>query len=189
MGGGILPVTIINNKVHLLFGKENKFEESAPGFADFGGGSEKGETYYKTAIREGSEELTGFLGDEKQISKLLHKYGYKTFDLKTPNNSIYRVFLFPIEYDPNLTKYYNNNQRFIQRKLDDSVIKNTRIFEKSEMKWVGLDSLAKTKKQFRFFYTELLDQFIENKEEINKFIKKALKSALKKNHNKTMKNR
>ncbi len=185
MGAGILPATLINNKVYLLFGKENKFEVSAPGFADFGGGTEKGETYFKTAVREGSEELTGFLGDEKQISRLLHKHGYKTFDIKTKGHSKYKTFIFPIEYDEGLTKYYNNNQKFLQYKLDDSIIKNTRIFEKAEIKWFALDELCKSKKEFRYFYTELLDKFIENKEDINKFIKKALKNK----YHKTRKNR
>jgi hypothetical protein len=35
---GILPATIRNGKLWFLFGKENKYEKSAPGFSDFGGG-------------------------------------------------------------------------------------------------------------------------------------------------------
>ena len=53
------------------------------------------------------------------------------------------------------------------------------------MKWFCIDDLERSKKQFRYFYTEMLDQFIDNKEEINKFIKKAFK----KKGNKTRKNR
>ena len=184
MGAGILPMTIIGNKIYLLFGKENKFETSAPGFADFGGGSEKNETYLGTALREGSEELTGFLGDEKQLSKLIKKYGYKTLELKQ-STSIYKSFLFPIEYDPKLTIYYNNNQKFLQEKLDDEVIKNTRIFEKSEIKWFCIDELQKfkIKSQFRYFYKDMLDIILENKSEIINHVKKSLN----KKRNKTLK--
>jgi hypothetical protein len=184
MGAGILPMTLIGNKVYFLFGKENKFETSAPGFADFGGGSEKNETYLNTALREGSEELTGFLGDERQLAKLLKKYGYKTLELKQ-SESIYKSFAFPIEYDSQLTFYYNNNQRFIQQKLDDEVIKNTRIFEKSEIKWFCIDDLKKVKinVQFRYFYKEMLDIILENKSELINHVKKSLS----KKRNKTFK--
>ena len=37
MGAGILPTTIHNGKLYFLFGKEGKYEDSAPGFSDFGG--------------------------------------------------------------------------------------------------------------------------------------------------------
>ena len=123
-------MTLIDNKIYLLFGKENKFESSAPGFADFGGGSEYGETYYDTALREGSEELTGFLGDKKQLDKQIKKYGYKTLELKQESSS-YKSFLFPLIYNPQLTLYYNNNQKFLQQNLDSEVIRNTKIFEKN----------------------------------------------------------
>ena len=68
-GSSILPVAIHKGKLYFLFGKENSLEDSAPGFSDFGGGIESGETAYQTAIREGSEELTGFLGTPFQIRK------------------------------------------------------------------------------------------------------------------------
>ena len=45
MGAGILPTTIHDNKLFFLFGKENRFEDSAPGFSDFGGGTDDNETY------------------------------------------------------------------------------------------------------------------------------------------------
>ena len=66
MGAGILPTTIHNNKLFFLFGKENKYEDSAPGFSDFGGGTDNNETYFETAIREAGEELTGFLGNDNE---------------------------------------------------------------------------------------------------------------------------
>ncbi len=75
VASAILPVAMYKNKLHFLFGKENPNEESAPGWSDFGGRIEKGETPYQAALREGSEELSGFLGNEKQLKSLIRKNG------------------------------------------------------------------------------------------------------------------
>ena len=61
VGSSILPVAIHDNTLYFLFGKENPFEDSAKGFSDFGGGMERNESRLDTALREGSEELSGFL--------------------------------------------------------------------------------------------------------------------------------
>ena len=46
----------------------------------------KGETPFVAAMREGSEELTGFLGDEKQIKALVKKGGiYKMIKIIAEN--------------------------------------------------------------------------------------------------------
>ena len=83
MGAGILPTTIYNNKIYFLFGKENKYEDSAEGFSDFGGGTDNTESYLSTAIREGGEELTGFLGSSSDIKKILKKHGTYNIDYKS----------------------------------------------------------------------------------------------------------
>ena len=72
MGGGILPVAIKNNKVYFLFGKENELDDT-PGWADFGGGKEEGESYLDTALREGSEEINGFLGSAEKLRSVVKK--------------------------------------------------------------------------------------------------------------------
>ncbi len=123
MGAGILPTTIYKNKLYFLFGKENKYEDTAPGFSDFGGGTDNKETYMETAIREGGEELTGFLGSDEELKKMLERNGTYNIDNKTPHGSIYRIHIFPMTYDPLLPFYYNNNQRFLQKLLEPVVIK------------------------------------------------------------------
>ena len=76
MGAGILPITICSDgKIYFLFGKENKYEDSASGWSDFGGGTDNKETFFQTACREGSEELTGFLGSSNDIAAMLKKNG------------------------------------------------------------------------------------------------------------------
>ena len=168
MGAGILPTTIRNGKLWFLFGKENQFEKSAPGFSDFGGGSENDETPLETAAREGGEELTGFLGSGQHIKQMLTKSG--TYTIDSPANK-YRTHFFPMKYDPYLERYYNNNQMFIQKHLDPAIIKSSRIFEKAEIRWICIDDLPKMRPQFRHFYVNVVNQILEQKDEIAAFIK------------------
>jgi hypothetical protein len=196
MGAGILPTTIHNGKLYFLFGKENKFEDSAPGFSDFGGGTDYSETYLETAVREGAEELTGFLGNPKDIKKLLKKNGTYNIDYNTNGHKLYRMHIFPMNYDPMLAFYYNNNQRFLQQKLDPEIIKSTKIFEKAEIRWICADDIIKMRSQFRSYFQNIVDMIYEQKNDIEHFVMKGLKQHknkslhMKKNykkHNKTKK--
>jgi 8-oxo-dGTP pyrophosphatase MutT (NUDIX family) len=181
MGAGILPTTIHNGKLYFLFGKENKYCDS-PGWSDFGGGQDDNETFYQTALRESTEELTGFLGNQHDIQKLLSRGTYII------DNQKYRMFLFHLDYDPKLPYYYNNNQRFLQKKLDPSIIKKTKIFEKSEIRWICIDELSKMRNKFRSFFRFSVDKLLQDKDEIYNFIKKRLyKKSY--NHSKTRKNK
>ena len=189
MGAGILPATILNGKLHFLFGKENKYEDSAPGFSDFGGGTDNNETFLQTAIREGGEELTGFLGSGPNVKKLLTRYGTYNIDYKSNPNDTYRLHVFPMEYNPFLELYYNNNQKFIQSHLDASVIKQTKIFEKEEIRWICADDLDKMKPEFRFYFVNIVDMLVKQRKDIEKFVIRNLKKSTKKKtlRNKTMK--
>ena len=175
MGAGILPTTIHNNKLYFLFGKENQYEDSAHGFSDFGGGTDNTESFFETAIREAGEELTGFLGDDNDIRKLLKKYGTYNIDYKSNGHKTYRMHIFPFEYDPMLPFYYNNNQRFLQKRLDPNIIKNSKIFEKEEIRWVCVDDIIKMKPEFRSYFQDIIDKVNDQKNEIQKFISKNLK--------------
>lgn len=177
MGAGILPTTIHDNKLYFLFGKENKYEVSAPGYSDFGGGTDNNETYLQTAIREGGEELTGFLGSDNTLKKMLTKHGTYNIDYKyDDSNKIYRTHIFPLKYDPYLELYYNNNQKFLQNHLNPDIIKQTKIFEKSEIRWIPIDELMKRRNEFRHYFVNILDMILENQSEIGKFIKKGLRT-------------
>ena len=198
MGASILPVTIHNNKIYLLFGKERSTDTN-PGWSDFGGGSEDGENLFTTAIRESSEELIGFLGNEKDIRKLLNRYGTYIVDTCFVDHRMYRVHIFPMEYDDMLVKYYNNNHRFLQKKLDPDIIKTTPIFEKTEIKWFCLDDLKKQKPIFRKFYQKVIENILNKQNDIQEFITKKLSKKKKnktrnirrhrKNKTKTIKNK
>jgi hypothetical protein len=181
MGAGILPATIVKGELTFLFGKENQYEDSAHGFSDFGGGTDNQETYLETAIREGGEELTGFLGTDKELEKLLKKHGTYNIDHHSNSHSTYRMHIFPIEYDPMLPFYYNNNQKFIQKRLDPHIIQESKIFEKAEIRWVPMHDLQKMRGHFRPYFRNIVDQICSQQKEINKFIRTGLKKSTKKN--------
>lgn len=180
MGAGILPTTIHNNKLYFLFGKEGKFEDNAPGFSDFGGGTDNDESFLETAIREGGEELTGFLGDDNDVKQMLQKHGVYTLEHESSGHKTYRTHIFPFVYDEYLPHYYNNNQRFLQKNLPDNVFKTTRIFEKAEIRWICIDDMKKMLPQFRFWYKNIINQILLQKDEIKQFIKKGLNKSNKK---------
>jgi 8-oxo-dGTP pyrophosphatase MutT (NUDIX family) len=173
MGASILPVTVHNGKVLLLFGKERNID-SNPGWSDFGGGTDKGETFMETAIREGGEEMTGFLGSSADIRKLLNKYGAIHVEYQSKGYSTYCCHIFPMTYDEQLPFYYNNNQSFLQKRLDPAVIRDTKIFEKTQIQWFDIDDLAKRRHEFRDFYRNIIDLILDKKAEIIAFTKKSL---------------
>lgn len=176
MGASILPACIHNNRLYFLFGKENKYNDT-PGFSDFGGGRENNELPITTAAREGSEETTGFLGSGKDIMKMMKKRGVYKIDYKITPKNCYRVHIFPYKYDPMLPFYYNNNQKFIQDHIPN-VVKNTKIFEKSELRWISADELPKMKSQFRNFYRGFVPILYDNRHNIKRFISKSEKKII-----------
>ena len=192
MGAGILPAAIHNNKLYLLFGKENKYEDSAPGYSDFGGGTDNTETFLKTAVREAEEELTGFLGNKEVITNLLKKGTYN-IDLLSEKYSTYRCHIVKYNYDPMLPFYYNNNNRFLQKKIPN-IIKRSKIFEKQHIKWVCVEDLPKLRNTFRHFFRDVIDEIYSKRVAIKSFVKnqKFNKKKTKKNRlnkNKTKKNK
>ena len=189
MGASILPISIYKNKIYFLFGKERETDEN-PGWSDFGGGTDNNETFLQTAIREGSEELTGFLGSPQDIKRMLSKYGTYNIDYKSNGHSTYRAHIFPIPYDDKLGFYYNNNQRFLQDKLDPKIINDTKIFEKTQIKWFTFEEMKQKKSKFRSFYQNIVTLILQNKNGIQKFVRTKLSKTQKKktNNNKTRKN-
>jgi hypothetical protein len=171
MGASILPITVHNGKILFLFGKERNIDEN-PGWSDFGGGTDNNETFIETASREGAEEITGFLGEKNDIKKMLRKYGTFNIDYEDPlgKYGTYRCHICPIDYDEYLTKYYNNNQKFLQKHLSKKIIRDMKIFEKTEIKWFSFDEMQKNKNHFRKFYQKIVNLILKNKKNIIKFI-------------------
>ena len=174
-GSSVLPVTIHKGKIYFLFGKENPMEDSAKGFSDFGGGVEKGENIFETAMREGGEELTGFLGDGHTLKKHIKKHGgiYKLVF------NDYHVHLFFLSYDENLIKYYNQNHRFLWNRMDKKLLNETKLFEKIEIDWFSYNDLKKRRKEFRNFYQAFLDVLQKEKRKIRRFLNKCHRKTYK----------
>jgi len=188
MGASILPVTIYKGKLYFLFGKERP-DDANPGWSDFGGGTDDKESYMQTAIREGGEELTGFLGSDADVKHLLTKYGTFEIDYKSDGYSIYRVHIFPMKYDPMLSHYYNNNQRFLQKRLDPKIIRESKIFEKQQIRWFSVNDIMKMKqrKEFRSFYQNVVELILAKKAEIDQFARKSLIGKTLSSHKKSYK--
>jgi hypothetical protein len=172
----ILPVAIHNNKLYFLFGKENALEDSAKGFSDFGGGVDSGESAIQTATREGSEELTGFLGTKEMLRKRLKQTGtYKIVyefppEKKDEKPNTYTVFVFPFDYDESIVEYFNNNHAFLWDRMDKKLLSSTKLFEKIKIEWFCEDDLKKRGAEYRSFYRDIVDLIIEHKPNIRKFI-------------------
>jgi len=171
MGGGALPVAYNkkNNKVYLLFGKENEYlNKDSPGWSDFGGGEKPGESALDTALREGCEELNGFFGCEGAIKRLV-----KDNLVTSLNHERYTTFLFEIDYDENLTVYFNNNYKFLKSHVNNLVRHSTNgLFEKSDIKWMTFDDLRKERGAFRSYYRNVVDVILENEGEITAKLQK-----------------
>ena len=194
MGAGILPTCIHENKLYFLFGKENKYEPNAPGFSDFGGGTDNTESFFNTAVREAGEEFTGFLGDAQDIRFLMsgdssrrrgksktaaaaataataattYNIDYVPTDKKY---STYRTHIFPFAYNEWLPFYYNNNQRFLQKSLDPAIFRRTKIFEKERIEWICVDDLLRRRGEFRFYYLNVIDSILAQRKQIEQFIR------------------
>lgn len=173
MGSGVLPTTIHNNTLYFLFGKENKFADT-PGWSDFGGGTEQGESFLETASREASEESTGFLGSKQEIKKQLLKRAYYIDIPNTKTKNTYRLYLLPMRYSGELPHYYNNNQRFLQTHLDETIIEKSKIFEKAEIQWMPFTQLLQKKTIFRNYFQNTVEILLNQENQIKQFIQKAL---------------
>jgi 8-oxo-dGTP pyrophosphatase MutT (NUDIX family) len=161
MGGGLLPVAIKNNKPYFLFGLENELDDT-PGWADFGGGHEVGETTLDTAIREGGEEINGFLGIGDKLRKRVKKNKIATVAFKT-----YSTYMFMIDYDDNLPVYYKNNYEFFSQYLPHvKHKKDNGLLEKAKIRWFSFEDLKREKKEFRSFYQNIVDLIIHQEESI-----------------------
>jgi 8-oxo-dGTP pyrophosphatase MutT (NUDIX family) len=160
-GGGILPVAIKNDQIYFLFGKENELDDT-PGWADFGGGADEGESHLDTALREGSEEINGILGSVEQLRNQVKKNKISTIKFKT-----YTTYIYMMEYDSKLPFYYKNNYEFFSRYLPHvKHKKDNGLLEKSKIRWFTFDELKAEKKNFRSFYQNIVDLILKQEKGI-----------------------
>ena len=167
VGSSILPACFYKGELYFLFGKENSLADT-PGWSDFGGGVDPGESVYQTAMREGGEELTGFLGNGKQIGSFIKKNG-GVYKMKYET---YHVHLFHLPYNEDLVKHYNDNHQFLWERMNKQFLTNTKLFEKIEIKWFSLREMKKNRNKFRNFYRNVVDVILSEESNIRKFLAK-----------------
>lgn len=166
MGGGLLPVAIKNNKPYFLFGLENELDDT-PGWADFGGGHEAGETTLDTAIREGGEEINGFLGTGDRLRTRVKQNKVATVAYKT-----YSTYIFKMDYDEKLPVYYKNNYEFFSRYLPHvKHKKDNGLLEKAKIRWFSFEDLKREKTSFRSFYQNIVELILKQEKMITDKIK------------------
>ena len=185
IGGGIIFTSIKNNEIYYLLGRENKYCINGAGkYCDFGGGND-GENIIDNVSREASEEMIGYFGNKNDIKKMFEKYGYYFIDSETTkyNNKIYRIYFLPINYDENIIKYFNNNQKILQEYLPNQLLKKSKIFEKDKIEWFSNNDLKKRKNDLRKFFKITSKTIIKNQSKIKKFI-----TTNYKNNNNSLKN-
>ena len=170
MGAGILPISEHNGKLYFLFGKESFHHSGQLGWADFGGGKESSDkTIFDTAIREGGEELNGFLG----YGRILHNRVKKNL-VHVEKTTRYTVFLFSMEYNKDLPLFYNNHFRFFSRQLPDVVKNHNGLLEKSHIKWFSFNDMRREKRNFRPFFQVIIDRILSKEKVINQLFRNGI---------------
>jgi len=164
MGAGILPVALYRGTLFLLLGQERHNNL----WSDFGGGSHKGEKPFKTAIREGTEELNGFLGTEEELEEEVN------------NNMVlsicfdkYITYLFSTKYNKDLPKYFSNNNKFIEKEVSNIInIKHNGLYEKKLIGWFPVNKFKNTQNKsiLRPHYQEHIMSVVKNEQFIIKQI-------------------
>lgn len=176
MGGGLLPVAIKNNKPYFLFGLENELDDT-PGWADFGGGHEAGETTLDTAIREGGEEINGFLGTGDRLRTRVKQNKVATVAYKT-----YSTYIFKMDYDEKLQVYYKNNYEFFSRYLPHvKHKKDNGLLEKAKIRWFSFEDLKREKSSFRSFYQNIVELILKQEKMITDKMRQSKKTKIRKN--------
>lgn len=173
--GSILPVAFHKGKLYFLFGKENPMEDSSRGFSDFGGGKEAGESFFDAALREGSEELTGFFGNAGQLKARIRKNGgCFTMPYHFENGNEYRVHIIRTDYDEALVEHFNNNHRFLwgHKAINNKILNGSKLFEKIEIQWVCETQLRAFMPKMRAFYRDIANLLIVNLPKIKAFARK-----------------
>jgi hypothetical protein len=73
-----------------------------------------------------------------------------------------------------LPYYYNNNQSFLQKRLDKKIIRDTKIFEKTQIKWFTFEDIQKEHNEFRSFYKNIIHLILGHRSAIEGFVNKTL---------------
>lgn len=156
MGAGILPVALYRGTLYLLLGQERHNSL----WSDFGGSSHKRETPFKTAIREGTEELNGFLGTEEEMEEEI-----KNNMVLSINYDRYTTYIYRCRYNKDLPKYFTNNNKFIEKQGPEIVDNKTNgLYEKKTIGWFPISKFKSNRSMsmIRLHYQEHIKSSVKN---------------------------
>jgi hypothetical protein len=133
---GILPYSIINNKIFFLLGQDN-WRYS---WSDFGGKCEKTDNYnvFKTASREFYEETCGVIMSQDQIYNALISETWYKIDSKTIKGNPYIMFLYKLPYNTFYIKDFKKKFKEIASNVNSA---NKKFLEKINLEWISCDEL------------------------------------------------
>ena len=162
MGAGILPVTIFKGSILFLLGiEQNNY------WCDFGGSSHNDESIFDTAIREGYEELDGFLGNKNKLENLVTNNLVSQY--YTNRYTTYMFYVKP-QVLCSIPYFFNNHRSFLE---DEKILsyKKEGLFEKKELKLFNKKDLLVYYQDIRPFYRDIASQLLEiEKNQIEKII-------------------
>jgi len=160
MGAGILPVALYKGTVYVLLGQE-RYNNNL--WVDFGGSSYKNERNnpFKTAIREGSEELNGLYGTEEILNENVQNNLLLTI---TSKNDRYTTYIFETIYNDYLPIHFQLQNQFFEKHLNYEIRDpDNGLFEKINIKWFSIRDLdnPETKKIIRPYYNVILETIVK----------------------------
>ena len=158
MGAGILPIAFNGISVLFLLGQEKTGQ-----WSDFGGSAnDRYETKFKTAIREGYEELSGLLGNEYEIAMQI-KNNY----IGQINDDRYTTFAFKTNYDTTLPIHFKRNYNFVKKTTPYLIdLKHNGLYEKKNINWFTSEEIYNL--ELRPFYKKIIFKILQNEKKIEK---------------------
>ena len=145
MGAGILPVAFNRGRAYFLFARERAGRGRESGlWSDFGGGSEKGESFLQTAVREAHEESMGLMGSLADIEDLIN-----TSCIGQLTSGAYRTYVVEVEYDDNIPEIFKQTFDNAPKHLIEP---DNGLYEKDRAQWVRSDRVGQFQGQFRKWY-------------------------------------
>jgi len=155
-GAGILPFARHNGSIYLFLGRENKEggSSAAGKWSDFGGSKEGNESEFDTALREGSEELSGIFGDMDKLASLVKK---TNIIIKTKT---FYTYLMEVNYDPTKPDQLKTIYKDALDNTPELVYTHNGLYEKDRGIWLDIEKAEEFRPELRRWYNYMMTKII-----------------------------
>lgn len=144
-GSAIYPITIFNNEVLFLLGREDSYESSYSEYgkiAAFGGRADAGESLQQCAAREAFEELNGLYYTKNQwLDQIdsVNKICTVEYDEST-------AYFIKVPYDPLISQHFSGTRALLsnlREKMSISAISMIKagFAEKMDVRWYTINEI------------------------------------------------